>query len=317
MTPAHKRQLAPTTKRMAEDMTIRNYSPNSIDSYTYHIDKFLQHFDRPAEQLGPEEVRQFQLYMIQEKKIGWSSFNQAVCALRFLYRFTIPREWHVKMIPFGKKPKKLPTVLGHDQVMRLIECTTNHKHRMLLLTLYSAGLRLSEGSHLQATDINSDRMTLRVMHGKGNKQRFVPMSPRLLEALRQYWREARPPIYLFPGRDDQTPISGTTIQKAVKAAALKAKLPHSITPHTLRHSYATSLLESGVDILTISQLLGHKSFTTTMIYLHVRKPHLGSTPSPIDWLPIRQCPGWQQPETGWQQPETGWQQPGSSNNRSS
>jgi len=302
MTPFHKR-LSPTTKRMADDMTIRNLSPNTIDSYTYHVDKFLRHFSQPAEQLGPEEIRSWQLHLIQEKKIGWSSFNQAVCALRFLYRFTIPRAWHVKMIPFGKRPKKLPTVLGHDQVMRLIECTTNRKHRMLLLTLYSAGLRLSEGSHLQATDINSDRMTLQVMQGKGNKQRLVPISPRLLETLRQYWREARPTSYLFPGRDDQTPISGTTIQKALKVAAAKANLPRSITPHTLRHSYATNLLESGVDILAISQLLGHKSFTTTMIYLHVRKPHLGSTPSPIDWLPIRQCPGWQQSKNSWQQPK--------------
>lgn len=291
MTPYRKR-LTPLTRRMAEDMQVRNLSPRTIDSYTYHVDRFARHFDRPAEELGPEEIRQYQLFLINEKHVGWSTFNQAVCGLRFLYRFTIPRPWHVKMIPFGKRPKKLPAVLGQEQALELIGCATTLKHRTVLLVLYAAGLRLSEALHLQAPDIDSKRMQLRVGCGKGSKERLVPLSPRLLTALREYWKEARPPIWLFPGKTNDAPLSTTTIQKACKAAAREAGIRQRISPHTLRHSFATGLLEAGVDLLTIGQLLGHKSFTTTMVYLHVRRPHLQSTPSPIDWLPVRQSPRW-------------------------
>ena len=294
MTPYSKR-VTPLTQRMAEDMLVRNLSSSTIDAYTYHVDNFTRHFQRPAEQLGPEEIREYQLYLIREKNVGWSSFNQAVCGLRFLYRFTIPRAWHVEMIPFGKRPKKLPLVLGQEDAGRLIQCTPNLKHRTILLTLYAAGLRLSEASHLKIPDIDSKRMQLRITCGKGRKERRVPMSPRLLTALRDYWRQHRPPTYLFPGKNNDTPLSGTTVQKACKAAAREAKLSAAISPHTLRHSFATGLLEAGVDLLTIGQLLGHKSFTTTMIYLHVRRPHLNSTPSPLDWLPVRQCPRWLEP----------------------
>jgi len=291
MTPARKR-LTPTTQRMAEDMAIRNYSPRSIDTYTYHVDKFLQHTGQPAEQVGPEEIRQYQLYLVQDKKVGWSTFNQTVCALRFLYQYTIPRNWFVKMIPFGKRPKKLPVVLGQEQAIGLIQCATNLKHRTVLLTLYAAGLRLSEGLHLQVPDIDSKRMQLRVTHGKGAKQRLVPLSPRLLEALREYWKQVRPTTYLFPGKTLDVPLSSTVVQKACKSAAREAGIQQQVSPHTLRHSYATGLLEAGVDLLTIGQLLGHKSFSTTLVYLHVRRPYLQSTPSPIDWLPVRECPKW-------------------------
>lgn len=291
MTPYAKR-LTPLTRRMAEDMLVRNLAERTIDTYTYHVDDFLRHAGRPAEELGPEDIRQYQLHLIQQRKVGWSSFNQAVCALRFLYRFTLPREWHVKMIPFGKRPKKLPLVLGHEEAMALIECATNLKHRTVLLVLYAAGLRLSEALHLRAEHIDSKRMQLRVTCGKGNKQRQVPLSPRLLTALREYWKEYRPPRCLFPGRDPAVPLSTTCIQKACKAAAAKAGIQPAVSPHTLRHSFATALLEAGVDLLTIGKLLGHKSFTTTMVYLHVRRPHLAQAPSPIDWLPVRQCPAW-------------------------
>jgi len=291
MTPSEKR-LSPTTRRMADDMLIRNLAPSTIEAYTYHVDNFLRHCGRPAEELGPDEIRQYQLHLIREKQIGWSRFNQAVCGLRFLYRFTIPRPWHVAMIPFGKRPKRLPLVLGQEDASQLIQCTRNLKHRTVLLTQYAAGLRLSESRHLQIADIDAKRMQLRVRQGKGRKERRIPLSPRLLTALRDYWRAYRVPTYLFPGRDNDTPISETTIQKAIKVAAREAGLSPAISPHTLRHSFATGLLEAGVDLLTISHLLGHKSFTTTMIYLHVRRPHLNSTPSPLDWLPVRQCPRW-------------------------
>jgi site-specific recombinase XerD len=196
------------------------------------------------------------------------------------------------MVPFGKKPKTLPMVLGGEEVTSLLSCVKSLKHRTFLLTLYAAGLRLNEAAELTIADIDSQRMQLRIAHGKGAKERLVPLSPRLLKELRDYWKQVRSPTYLFPGKTFDVPLSSTTIQKTCKAAVQKAGILKNVTPHTLRHSYATGLLEAGVDLLTISRLLGHKSFSTTMIYLHVRRIHLGSTPSPIDWLPVRQVPGW-------------------------
>ncbi|MCG8648241.1 MAG: site-specific integrase, partial [Pirellulales bacterium] len=294
VTPFHQR-LSAVTRRMADDMLVRNLSISTIDSYTYHVarfENFLKDLGKHPAEAGPDEIRTFQLYLIEVRKVSWSSFNQAICGLRFLYRYTLPRDWHVAMIPFGKKPKVLPAVLSQQEVERLFQCTANLKHRTLLMTLYAAGLRLSEGSGLRIPDIDSQRMMLSVRHGKGNKDRLVPMSPRLLQVLRDYWKAERPSNYLFPGKHPDRPISGTSIQKAFKMAALKADIKKEVVPHTLRHSYATGLLEAGVDRLTIGRLLGHKSFTRTMIYLHVRQPHLESTPSPIDWLPVRQLPGW-------------------------
>ena len=297
MTPWQKR-TNPLIQRMAEDPGapgLRNLSPKTIDSYTYQVGRFATFIGKPMEDATPEDLRAFQLHLVQERKVSWSSFNIAVCGLRFLYRTTLPRPWHVTMIPFGKRPKKLPAVLGADEVDRLLQCVTSLKHRMLLLTLYAAGLRLSEGAALTIPDIDSKRMLLRIASGKGQKERLVPLSPRLLTALREYWKQVRSPKYLFPGSTFEVRISSTTIQKSCKAAVIKAGIRKDVTPHTLRHSYATGLLEAGVDLLTIGHLLGHKSFSTTMIYLHVRRPHMESTPSPIDWLPVRQLPGWHQP----------------------
>jgi len=275
---------------MTEDMQLRNYSPSTIETYTYHVGCFAKHFGRSPEQLGPEQIREFQIHLSQHKKVGWSSFNQAVCALRFLYRTTLPRDWHVTMIPFAKKPKKLPTVLGPEEVKALLACARPLKHRVILTTLYAAGLRVEEALHLKVTDIDSARMLLRVACGKGAKERIVPLSPRLLTELREYWRAYRSTTWLFPGGKPDSPLSATTVQRSCQRAAQQAKLTKRVTPHTLRHSYATGLLEAGVDLLTIGQLLGHRSFSSTLIYLHVRRPHLISTPSPLDWLPVDQCP---------------------------
>ena len=289
MTPWQNR-VTELTRRMADDMKLRNYSQKTIDAYTYHVGRFAQFLGCSPETASPEDVRSFQLHLIEERKVGWSSFNQAVCGLRFLFRTTYPRDWAVSMVPFGKRPKTLPTVLGGEEVASLLACVSNLKHRTFLLTLYAAGLRLSEAAALTISDIDSQRMQLRIAHGKGAKERVVPISPRLLEGLRSYWREVRSPQWLFPGKTFDVPLSSTTIQKTCKAAVQKSGILKPVTPHTLRHSYATGLLEAGVDLLTISRLLGHKSFSTTMIYLHVRRTHLGSAPSPIDWLPVRQVP---------------------------
>ena len=198
------------------------------------------------------------------------------------------------MIPFGKKAKRLPTVLSRQEVEALIQCTRNRKHRTILMTLYATGLRISEALNLKIADIDSQRMQLKVTRGKGNRMRMVPISPRLLSELRAYWQDYRPTTFLFPGQSCNLPLGESAMQGAIKVSAAKAKIIKPVSPHVLRHSYATGLLEAGVDILTISRLLGHASFTTTMIYLHVRQPHLISTPSPLDWLPVRQLPTWQQ-----------------------
>jgi site-specific recombinase XerD len=230
------------------------------------------------------------VYLVTEKRASWTSFNQAVCALRFLYRTTLPRPWPVTQIPFAKRPKQLPVVLGPEEVARLLACVGRLKQRVLLTTIYAAGLRLEEATQLRVVDIDSARMLLRVACGKGAKQRLVPLSPRLLDELRGYWRVVRPATWLFPGGRPRQPLDGATVQKACKQAAQQAGLTKRVTPHVLRHSYATGLLEAGVDLLTIQRLFGHRSFSTTLVYLHVRRPRLESIASPYDWLPLEQCP---------------------------
>jgi site-specific recombinase XerD len=276
-------------------MQLRNLSPRTVDAYTYHVDRFALRFGKHPEELGPEQVREFQLWMVNELKSSWSQFNQAVCALRFFYSVTCQRDWVVQQIPFGHRPKKLPVVLSAEEVARIIACVRNIKHRSVMLTLYAAGLRISEALNLRIADIDSQRMMLKINQGKGSRDRYVPISPRLLAELRNYWREFKPHDYLFPGQTDDTPLNKAVVQKACSLATAQAKINKQVTPHTFRHSYATGLLEAGVDLMAISKLLGHSSFTTTMIYLHCRRQHLDSTPSPIDWLPVRQCPKWIDP----------------------
>ncbi|MCO8120137.1 site-specific integrase [Stieleria sp. TO1_6] len=289
MTP-YKNRKCKITKRLAEDMLIRHLAEATIDAYTYHVRRFADFIEKPLESATVEDVRTFQLYLIRERKLAYSTFNQAVCALRFLYTHTIRVPWPVVMVPFGKRPKTLPTVLSRHEIDQLIQCTANLKHRTFLMVLYSGGLRFSEAANLKIHDIDSRRMQIRVACGKGKKERLVPLSPRLLSELRIYWKKYRPSDFLFPGKSVNKIYAGTTIQKVMKVSAKKAGIHRRVYPHVLRHSYATGLLEAGVDLLTISKLLGHASFVTTMVYLHCRREHLHSTPSPLDWLPVRQLP---------------------------
>lgn len=295
MTPYNKHK-SKTCIRLAQDMKIRNFATNTIDAYTYHVDKFERFLGhKNIQHATPEDIRSFQLHLIEIRKVGFSSFNQAVCALRLLYSITLNRDWHVTMIPFGKRAKKLPIVLSDTEVAKLLQCTPNLKHRTFFTTLYAAGLRLSEAANLRLSDIDSHRMQLNIQSGKGRKQRIVPLSPRLLNELRIYWKQYRPSKLLFPGKVPSKVYAGTSIQKAIKASSRRAHISKNVTPHTLRHSYATGLLEAGVDLLTISRLLGHASFSTTMVYLHVRRTHMLRTPSPLDWLPTKQLPKWTDP----------------------
>ncbi|MCO6456243.1 MAG: tyrosine-type recombinase/integrase [Pirellulaceae bacterium] len=200
------------------------------------------------------------------------------------------------MVPFAKRPRRLPTVPSFEEVEALLQCTPNLKQRTFLMTLYAAGLRFSEAAELRIRDIDSQRTQLNIARGKGCKQRLVPLSPRLLQALRLYWKEYRPSDYLFPGKTPDRPYAGTSIQKGIKASARQAGIQKPVTPHVLRHSYATGLLEAGVDLLTISRLLGHSSFSTTMVYLHVRRPALSNlqrrSASGVGGRPRSAAAGW-------------------------
>jgi site-specific recombinase XerD len=277
--------MTPLRQRLIEDLNIRNYSPRTVECYVHHVAEFARHFQRSPDQLGPEQIRAYQVHLVQVKQASWSTFNQAVCALRFFYNVTLARNYPREHIPFGKRPKKLPVVLSREEVARLFACVKHPKHRMLLRTAYAAGLRSSEVRHLQAGHIDSARMLLHVVQGKGAKDRLVPLSPQLLLELREYWKLFRPHPWLFPGSPPERPLHGGSVQRALVRAAREAGLSKAISPHTLRHSYATHLMEAGIDLCTIQKLLGHNDLSTTRLYTHVSQQRLESIVSPLDLLP--------------------------------
>jgi site-specific recombinase XerD len=270
---------------MIEDMQLRNMSPRTVETYVHHMACFAQHFGRAPDTLGVEEVRRYQLYLVHEKKASWSLFNQAVCALRFFYKVTCPRPFVVEHVAFAKRPKKLPVVLSREEVVRLLECIPTYKHRVLVMTAYAAGLRLSELLHLEVGDIDSSRMVIRVRQGKGQKDRLVPLSRRLLQELRVYWRAVRPQRLLFPGARPDRPLHDTLVQRVVREAAGRAGINKRVSPHVLRHSFATHLMEAGTDLRTLQRILGHASLSTTAIYTHVSVARVQATTSPLDLLP--------------------------------
>lgn len=270
-------------QKMIDDMRIRNFSPNTIRNYVLQVQKVAKHFWKSPERLGPEEVRNYLVSLVNQK-VSWSTFIQTVCGLRFLYETTLRRKWMVEHIPFPKGEKKLPTVLSRSEVLAMFESTTNLKHRTILTTAYATGPRVSELCKLQGSDIDSKRMVILIRQGKGRKDRQVMLSPKLLVLLREYWKEYKLESWLFPGRDRSSSIAPATVQKITREAARRAKISKRVTPHTLRHSFATHLLEAGIDLRTIQMLLGHRSLETTAIYLHVAAQAIQSTPSPIDLL---------------------------------
>jgi integrase/recombinase XerD len=271
-------------QRFLDDLRLRNLSPRTIECYVAHVAAFARHFGRSPDQLDQEHIRQYQLHLRDQKQASWSLFNQAVCALRFFYKVTLPSPWAVEHLPYAKRPRSLPAVLSREEVQQLLACVDRPSYRLLLTTLYAAGLRLSEGLHLQARDIDSARMILHIRSGKGQKDRFVPLSPKLLDDLRAWWRLRRLTTWLFPGRNNQ-PLSASGVQRACQAAAIAAGLAKHATPHTLRHSYATHLLEAGLDIRTLQKLLGHSQLGTTALYTHVTDERLRGVFSPWD-LPV-------------------------------
>jgi len=270
---------------MLQDMQIRNFAAGTQQAYINSVAKFAKHFDRSPELLGPEEIRAYQIYLVEEKQAGWGAFNNAVSALRFLYRTTLAKDWRIELIPFPHREKKLPVVLSTDEVQRFLAAIPSLKHRAMLVTAYAAGLRISEVAHLQVEDIDSSRMVIRIRQSKGHKDRYVMLSPRLLELLRTYWKAARPTTWLFPGRDGEGPITRRGIAWACQQARVAAGLGKNVTVRSLRHSFATHLLEAGRDVRTIQLLMGHASLRTTALYMHVASTTINSTPSPLDSLP--------------------------------
>ena len=276
--------MTPLRRRMTEDLILHNLSPKTIRLYINWVADFAQYFHTSPEHLGPEHVRSYLLHLVQERQASWNVQKQARLALQFLYRVTLGREWVVEKVACPKAPKKLPVVLSQDEMARFLDALQNPKHRALLMTAYAAGLRLSEVARLRVEDIDSARMVIHVRQGKGHKDRDVMLSPRLLAVLREYWATYRPKPYLFPGRQPDRPVSPRTVQMVCQRALAASGLSKHVHMHTLRHSFATHLLESGTDLRTIQVLLGHHSFSTTARYLHITTAALKSTRSPFDGL---------------------------------
>jgi integrase/recombinase XerD len=277
--------MTPLRQRFIDDLRLRNYSPRTIEAYVAGVARFAKHCGRSPEQLGPEEIRAFQLHLL-ERGVSWSLFNQTVCALRFCYGITLGRSEQVPHIPFGKRPKTLPSVLSPVEVASLLQAADFQRDRVLLQVVYGCGLRLGELVNLQVGDIDSARMVVHVRLGKGQKDRLVPLSLRLLEELRNYWRRCRPATWLFPGQKSEQALTDGGVQRLFGRVKRRAGLSKPCSLHTLRHSYATHLLEAGVDLRTLQALLGHSSLETTARYLHISTQRLQQVPSLLELLVV-------------------------------
>jgi len=274
---------------MIEDMTIRNLSHSTQQSYIYAVAKFSHHFQRSPDRLGMEEVRAYQLHLV-ERKYSWTHINQVACALRFFYGITLGQKEAFERIVSGKEPEKLPPVLSREEIARFLEAVTGLRNRVALTTAYAAGLRIGEVVCLKVGSIDSERMLLHIEGGKGGRDRYAMLSPRLLEILRTYWKRARPSSWLFPGQEPGSHVSRGALQAACRAARKRARIGKRVTAHTLRHSFATHLLESGTDIRIIQVLLGHTHLETTARYAQVATGLIAGTSSPFDQLALEVIP---------------------------
>ena len=273
-------------QRMLEDMQVRRLSPFTQRAYVETVARFARYFDRSPERLGPEQIRAYQVYLSTERGLATSSLLVAVSALRFLYRVTLQKRWSFDdVIPAPKKPQSLPVVLSPQEVVQFLDAVKPAKHRAILTACYAAGLRISEAIALTVSAIDSERMVLRIAKGKGQKDRYVMLSPKLLAVLRAWWKLQRPRHWLFPGERPDAPITRNAVQLACRIACRRARLGKAVTPHLLRHSFAVHLLEAGTDLRTIQLLLGHRSLQTTARYLRVATTSVCSTTSPLDLLP--------------------------------
>ena len=268
--------------RMLEDLRIRNYAAKTQRVYVQSVAGFARHFGRSPDVLGQEEIRAYLIHLREERKVSWSRFNQVVSALRFLYRYTLGREEMVPHLPYPRGERRLPRVLSVEEARRFLGSIANLKHRAALTTAYAAGLRVSEVVGLRVGDVDSQRMVIHVRQGKGRKDRMVMLSTQLLALLRVYVRAVRPGEWLFPGAVPARPLTVRSLQQACAKAARVSGLQKPVSVHTLRHSFATHLLEAGTDLRAIQTLLGHGSVRTTQRYTHVSTLRLQSIRSPLD-----------------------------------
>jgi len=282
--PWQVKEITPLRRRLIEDMRIRNYSPHTIHNNVRRLAVFAKHFGRSPDKLGPKEIRDFQVHLV-DHKVSWSSLNQFVSAFKFFYGVTLGRRWVIDFIPYAKKPMRLPDIPAREEVLRFLEGIPNIKYRAILTTCYGAGLRISEVTHLKVSDINSARMILHVRQGKGRKDRIIPLSETLLELLREYWRVVRPRKWLFPSRHSGGPIGSRSVGRVCLLARKRAGIEKKLTVHTLRHSFATHLLDVGTNIRAIQLLFGHASLGTTQVYTHISMRALLATKSPLDLAP--------------------------------
>ncbi len=276
--------MTPLRQHMLNDMIVRGLAHSTQNIYLNAVIGLASHYKRSPDQLSPQEVQDYLLFLIEERGLRWNSCNVQRHGLRFFFRITLRRPDPNLYVPGAKEPSTLPQILSHDELIRLFTVTTNPKHRALFMTAYAAGPRASELVRLKVADIDSGRMTLRIQQGKGHKDRDVPLSPRLLQVLREYWRSERPAPWLFPGQFPHRPMSRYSPTQLYNIAKNKAAITKTGGIHTLRHGYATGLLEAGVELPVIQRRLGHNSIRSTMRYLHLAQDKLSQTPSPLDVL---------------------------------
>jgi integrase/recombinase XerD len=277
--------MTPLRQRMSEDMQVRNLAPHTQRSYLQQVSQFARHFGKSPELLGPDDIGAYQLHLTRDKRLAASSILVAVAAIRFLYKVTLKRDWNIDdAIPACRKPQKLPVVMSQEEVNRFLLAVENPKHRVILTVCYAAGLRVSEAVRLTSEAIDSQRMVIRVAAGKGSKDRYVMLSPKLLDILRAYWRKTRPQHWLFPGDLPGQPITTSAVEVVCRQVREQAAISKPVTPHSLRHAFAVHLLESGADVRTIQLLLGHRSLSTTARYLRLATSKVCATASPLDFL---------------------------------
>ena len=271
-------------QRMMENLQIRNYAPATVRAYIRGVANFAKHFGKSPDQLGAEQIREYQLFLIKEKGVALPTYIQIISGLRFLYTNTLHCQVPIGRIPFPRSEEKLPIILSREEVKALWDAPKNLGHRTILSTMYAAGPRISEVTHIRISDIDSSRKVIWIRGGKGRKDRQTLLPPKLLELLRCYWRCKRSPDWLFPGEKAGRPITCNAICLACKKAAQAAGISKAIHPHSLRHAFATHLLEAGVNLRNIQILLGHAKLETTARYLHVADTALRSTTSPLELL---------------------------------
>jgi integrase/recombinase XerD len=277
-------------KLMLDELQRRNYAQNTVKNYIKAVEDFARYFGKPPERLGPEHIREYQVHLFRDRKLAASTVEGARRQLRFLFVKTLRRPYLPDQIPFPKRARRLPTVLSPDEVALLIDSARNLMHRAILMTLYATGLRRAELCRLKVADIDSDRMMIHVREGKGGGDRDVLLSPKLLETLREYWRWMKPKTFLFPGMINNwradVPIDTKVVWEAVRQACTRAGIQKRVTPHTLRHSFATHMLEAGAGLRTIQVLLGHAKLADTTVYLHLSRRHLQAVASPLESLAV-------------------------------